>query len=63
MNSELWVVIAAIVVALLMAIKPEMFILNPDHRSFRMVRAIKRIGMSVAIVLLLWLSLTLIYHR
>ena len=63
MDSQLWVVIAAIVIALLMAVKPEMFILNPDHRSFRMVRGIKRIGMSVAIVLLLWLALTLLYHR
>ena len=62
MDSQLWVVIAAIVVALLMAIKPEMFIPNPDHRGFRMVRGIKRIGTSVAIVLLLWLALTLLYH-
>ena len=63
MDSQLWVVFMAIAIALLMAIKPEMFLLNPDHRSFRMVRAVKRIGMAVAIVLLLWLSLTLIYHR
>ena len=60
MDSQLWVVFAAIAVALLMAIKPEMFLINPDHRGFRMVRAVKRIGMAVAIVLLVWLGITLL---
>jgi len=50
--SEIVIVIVAIVVALLMAIKPEMFILNEEHRSPKLVRGIKYIGVSVSIVLL-----------
>jgi hypothetical protein len=63
MDSQLWIVIAAIVLALIMAVKPEMFIINPDHRSFRMVRAVKLIGMSVSIMLLVWIVVSLILHR
>ena len=54
MNSELFVIFAAIAIALLMAVKPEMFILNAEKRTPQFVRAIKYIGMSVAIVLLTW---------
>ena len=63
MDSQLWVVIAALVIALIMAFKPEMFIINPEHRSFRMVRAVKLIGMSVSIMLLVWFVISLILHR
>ena len=63
MDSQLWVVIAAFVIALVMAFKPEMFIINPDHRSFRMIRAVKLIGMSVSIMLLVWFVVSLLLHR
>ena len=50
--SELVVVLIAIALSLLMAIKPEMFVLNEKHRSPSFVKAIKYIGISVSIVLL-----------
>lgn len=50
--SEIIVVLAAIFIALLMVVKPEMFVLNEKHRTPKFVRSIKFIGMSVAIVLL-----------
>ena len=50
--SEIVVVLVAIVIALMMAVKPEMFILNESHRSPRLIRSIKYIGISVCIVLL-----------
>ena len=50
--SELFVVFVAIAVAVLMAIKPEMFVLDEKRRTPKFLKAIKSIGMSVAIVLL-----------
>lgn len=50
--SEIIVVLVAIVVALLMVVKPEMFVLNERHRTPKFIKSIKFIGMAVAIVLL-----------
>ena len=55
MNSQIWVVAAAILVALIMALKPEMFIPNPSHRTPRFIAVIKSIGTAVAAVLIVWL--------
>ena len=41
MNSQIVVVLLALVVALLMAIKPELFVINPDHRTPRGLHDIK----------------------
>ena len=62
MNSEFWVVVLALVLALAMAIKPELFILNPKHKSWRLERGIRYIGMSVSIVFAIWIVITLL-HR
>ena len=59
--SELLVVFVAIVIALLMAIKPEMFVLNEKRRTPRFIKAIKSIGMSVCIVLLALLAATYLF--
>ena len=56
--SEIIVVLVAIVIALLMAIKPEMFILDEARRTPKFVRSIKYIGISVAIVLLAMFATT-----
>lgn len=61
MNSELFVIFAAIAIALLMAVKPEMFILNEEKRTPKFVKVIKSIGMSVAIVLLTWFLATRLF--
>ena len=61
MNSELFVIFAAIAIALLMAIKPEMFILNEAKRTPRFVKVIKSLGMAVAIVLLTWFLATYLF--
>ncbi|MBQ7050173.1 MAG: hypothetical protein IJN87_06025 [Firmicutes bacterium] len=50
--SEIIVVAVAIVIALIMAIKPEMFVLNEARRTPKFIKSIRAIGMSVAIVLL-----------
>jgi len=50
--SEIIVVAVAIIVALIMTIKPEMFVLNEAHRTPNFLKSIRFIGMSVAIVLL-----------
>ena len=50
--SEIIVVLVAIVLALIMAIKPEMFVLSEERRTPKFLKAIRSIGMSVAIVLL-----------
>jgi hypothetical protein len=50
--SEIIVVFVAVVIALLMAIKPEMFVLNEKRRTPKFIKAIKSIGISVSIVLL-----------
>ena len=50
--SELIVVFAAIAIAMLMTIKPEMFVLNEKRRTPKFIKSIRAIGMSVAIVLL-----------
>ena len=55
MNSQPVVVVIALIIALLMAIKPEMFIFNPAHRTPGFTRSIKYIGMAVSIVFLVWL--------
>ena len=60
MNSQIVVVLLALVVALLMAIKPELFIINPDHRTPRFLHNIKYVGMSVSIVFLVWIAVTLL---
>lgn len=49
--SEIIVVVVAFVVAFVMAFKPEMFVINPEHRTPKFVRSIKYIGISVCIVL------------
>lgn len=63
MDSQYLVIIFAIVLALAMALKPDWFIPNPKHRSKGMVRIIRYIGMSVAIVLVAWFAATLIRLR
>ena len=63
MNSEYWVIVAAFVIAALMAYKPVMFIPNEKHRTNGMVRALRYIGASVAIVITLWLILNLTLKR
>ena len=60
MNSQIVVVLLALVVALLMAIKPDLFVINPDHRTPRFLHNIKYVGMSVSIVFLVWIAVTLI---
>ena len=60
MNSQYWVIILAFVIALVMALKPEMCIPNPDHRTPNFVRAIKYIGMTIALMLAIWLSVNLL---
>ena len=60
MNSQIVVVLLALVVALLMAIKPELFVINPDHRTPRFLHNIKYVGMSVSIVFLVWIAVTLL---
>ena len=60
MNSQIVVVLLALVVALLMAIKPELFVINPDHRTPRFLHNIKYVGMSVSIVFLIWIAVTLL---
>ena len=50
--SELIVVFAAIAIAILMAIKPEMFVFDEKRRTPKLIKSIKAIGMSFAIVLL-----------
>ena len=49
--SEIIVIVVAFIAAIVMAIKPEMFVINPEHRTPKFVRAIKYIGISVCIVL------------
>ena len=49
--SEIIVVVVAFVAAFLMAFKPEMFVIHPEHRTPKFVRSIKYIGISVCIVL------------
>ena len=61
MNSQLLIVFVALAIALLMAFKPEMFVLNPDHRTPRLVRSIKYIGLSVSIVFIIWLILNVFF--
>ncbi len=58
MDSQSIVVFMALIVALVMAFKPEMFILNPDHRTPSFVRSIKYIGMAVSLVFLVWLLIS-----
>ncbi len=60
MDSQIWIVILALVIALIMAIKPEMCIPNPKHRTPSFIHGIKYIGISVSIVLLLWLGINLL---
>ena len=63
MDPQNLVIIVAIVLALAMAVKPVWFIPNPNHRSRRMERSIRYIGMSVAIVLTAWFVVTLVHMR
>lgn len=60
MDSQYWVIILAFVIALIMAIKPEMFIPNPDHRKPNFVKTVKYIGMTVALMVAIWLSVNLL---
>ena len=41
MNSQIVVVLLALVISLLMAIKPDLFVINPDHRTPRFLHNIK----------------------
>ena len=59
--SELLVVFVAIAIALLMVIKPEMFVLDEKRRTPRFIKAIKSIGMSVCIVLLALFAATYLF--
>ena len=59
--SELFVVFAAIAISLLMAVKPEMFIIDESRRTPRFVKAIKNIGMSVCIVLVAMFAATYLF--
>ncbi len=59
MNSQYMVIAAAILVALVMAFKPEMCIPNPRHRTPRFIAVIKSIGTAVAAVMIIWLLITL----
>ena len=59
--SELLVVIAAVAIALTMAIKPELFVLNSAHRSPKFVKALRSIGISVSIVLLAMMAAEYIF--
>ncbi|MBQ9686129.1 MAG: hypothetical protein IJV41_06235 [Oscillospiraceae bacterium] len=63
MNSENWIILAAFAIAALMAYKPVMFIPNEKHRSPSFIRALRYIGMSVAIVIAIWFILTLTLKR
>lgn len=63
MNSEYWVILAAFVIAALMAYKPVMFIPNEKHRTTGLVRALRYIGWSVAIVIGLWFIMTFTLKR
>jgi hypothetical protein len=58
--SELFIVIVAIAIAMLMTIKPEMFVLNKSHGP-KFVKSIRYIGMSVAIVLLAMMAAEYIF--
>ena len=57
--SEYIVVFVAIVVALIMAIKPEMFVINEARRTPGFIKALKGIGLSVCIVLVAMLIINL----
>ena len=59
MNSQYMVIAAAILVALVMAFKPEMCIPNPKHRTPRFVAVIRSIGTAVAAVLIIMLLISL----
>ena len=59
--SEIVVVLVAIIIALLMAIKPEMFVLAEERRTPKFIRGIKYIGVSVSIVLLAMFALTYLF--
>ena len=63
MNSQPVVVVIALIIALLMAIKPEMFVINPAHRTPKFIRSIKYIGMAVSIVFLVWIFYGLFFGR
>ena len=56
MNSP-WIVVLALVIAVFMGTKPEMCIPNPKHRTPTFIRAIKYIGLSVSIVILVWIGI------
>ena len=59
--SELLVVIAAIAIAITMAIKPELFVLNSAHRSPKFVKSLRAIGISVSIVLLAMMAVEYLF--
>ena len=50
--SEIIVIIAAVIIALFMTVKPEMFVLNEARRTPKFLKSLRAIGMSVCIVLL-----------
>ncbi len=60
MKSQFLVILIALAVALVMAIKPEMFIPNPKHRTPSFIRGIKYIGMSVSLVFIIWLIISFV---
>ncbi len=59
MDKQPFVIAAAFAIALFMAYKPEMCIPNPKHRTPIFTRAIRNVGISVAVVLLVWLIITI----
>ena len=59
MDSQYWIIGAAIFIALMMAVKPERCIPNPKHRTARFIAVIRSIGTAFAVFLIGWLLLTL----
>ena len=58
MNSEVLVIYAALFLALFMSFKPGLFIVNPKHRNPRVEHTIKYIGISVGLVLAVWILIS-----
>lgn len=54
METNKLIVFIAIFLALILAVKPEFIVLNENHRIPSLMKALRYIGMSVAIVLSVW---------
>ena len=60
MDNQFWIVVFAFVLALGMAIRPTFFIPNPKHRTWRLERGIRYIGMAAGIMFAIWIIHTLL---